>query len=321
MPVRYRGNLSTNTLRNPSGAIWSNCPWRPGSGSDGFIDGGMGMPFFDDFTVVGNATMSSAYAGSIGQWSTYGYAGAQLNDNQTEGGVIKIGSDGDNEGMTLLGSAGSYRMVTTSTLALNKKLWFEARVGRSSVAATKGDFFVGLMAPTLASGLPTTAQPITTTDDTLMTAGDLFGFHSCSGSGTRGGPTEWANAFVLASGTVNYPTNGTTMVASTSNTALTANDFVKLGFIFDPKPNAKKLITSATARQTAGNLAFPLVRFFVNGVELPMFLTADDVANATATQAFPTAFMAPVLSVMNTTGSSPPTLLADWIAVYQNGNS
>lgn len=306
-------NTSTNTYRDPSGAIWSTCP-------EAELRSQGGVLFYDDFVMTGNLNMTSAVAGSIGQWSTYGYAGAQVNDGAKEGGVAVLSSDGDQEGIALLSSTGSVRIVTTSTLALNPKLWFEARVARSTITQTKSEFFVGLMAPTLSSGLPAAAQPITTTDDTLMTAGDFFGFHCCSTDATRGGPTEVAVAFCLASGTVNYPTNLTTLMASTGNTVLAGGTFVKLGFIYDPNALYTR-ITSATARQTAGNTSRKLIRFFVNGVEAPAFLSSDDVANATAGQAFPTKFMSPVIAHMNTTGSTPGTTSIDWIKLAQLPNS
>ncbi len=232
---------------------------------------------------------------------------------------FQLQSDGNNEGIALLSSAGSYRMVTTSTLAANQKLWFEGRVSRSTVVTVTNEFFLGLMKPTLASGLPAAAQPITTTDDTLMTAGDLFGFHCDQTTAVRGGPTEVAVAFELTSGTINYPTNCTTLMANTGNAVLAANTKVRLGFIFDPNgPYAR--ITSATARQTAGNVARKMIRFFVNGLENPAFLTSADVLNATATQAFPTAFMTPCFAMMNGSGSAG-TCDIDWIKVAQKANS
>lgn len=313
--VMMAGNLAASTLRGRTPAIWSSCPWNEFRG-----DPSKGMTFSEDFLMTGNATMSSALAASIGQWSMYGYAGAQVNDAQKEGGVATLSSDGDQEGLALISSTGSFRMVTTSTLALNQKMWFEAKVSRSSVATAKGEFFVGLMAPTLASGLPAAAQPITVTDDTLMTAGDLFGFHCNSSTGVRGGMTEVAVAFGLTSGTVNYPTNLTTLLASTGQAVLVANAFVRLGFIFDPDGPVRR-VTAATARQTAGSMRKALIRFYVNGLEHPTFLTYEDVQNATAAQAFPTAFMCPVIAHMNTTGSSPATTSVDFIDVAQRANS
>lgn len=309
------GGLAIDTSRGPSGAIWKDCPIAAIQ-----EDPSLGMHFFDDFLVCGNADMSSAYKNSIGPWTAYGYAGAQLNDGLLEGGVARLSCDGDNEGMALLGSTGSFRFLTTSTLALNRKMWFEARIARSSITTAHMEFFVGLMKPTLSSGLPAAAQPITTTDDTLMTAGDLFGFHGNGATGTRGGPTEVAVAFELASGTINYPTNLTTLMASTGNTVLAATTFVKLGWVFDPDAPSV-LVGTATARQTAGTLRKKLIRFYVNGVEAPTFLSSDDVANATATQAFPTAFMTPVIAMMNQASFSSDYLAVDWLRIAQLANS
>lgn len=278
---------------------------------------------WDDFNRIGNVNMSSAVAGSLGAWSVYGYAGATVSDLQLEGGVLGLTSDTADEGICLFSSAGAFRMVTTSTLALNGRMAFEARVARSSVVSAKGEFFVGLMAPTLASGIPAAAQPITTTDDTLMTAGDFFGFHCNQTTAVRGGPTEVAVAFELASGTINYPTNLTTLMASSGNSVLVAQSgqtgFVKLGFLFD-RNGPMRRVTAATARQTAGTVIKAVVRFFVNGLELPAFLGTADVANATATQAFPTAFMSPVFAHMN--GASTFTVSSiDWIKCAQEATA
>ncbi len=298
-----------DTSRLPSNNLWNCMPdWDT-----------VENKVWDDFTRTGNLNMASAIAGSIGGWSAYGSAGATLVDGQLEGGVLGMTSDTADEFVTLLSSTGSYRMVTTSTLTLNKRLCFEARVARSSIVSAKGEFFVGLMAPTLVSGLPATAQPITATDDTLMTAGDFFGFHCNQTTGTRGGPTEVAVAFELASGTVNYPTGLTTLMATTGNTVLSANAYVKLGFIFDANGPIRR-VTSPTARQTAGTIRKALIRFFVNGIETPTFLAAEDVQNATATQAFPTSFMAPVIAHAN--GASTFTITyIDWIRVAQDATA
>lgn len=316
--IKYAPSLSAapaDSARGPSNAIWKDCPWATIQ-----QEPRLGHCFWDDFDMIGNATMSSAYAGSIGQWSTYGYAGAQLNDGQKEGGVIKLSSDAADEGLTLLSSAGGFRFVTTSTLALNGKMWFECRIAKSSIATAHISAFVGLMAPTLASGLPAAAQPLTTTDDTVMTAGDTFGFNLAGTTSTRGGPTEVGVSFCLASGTINYPTNLTAIMAATGNTVLAADTYVKLGWVFDPSAYTRQVV-SATARQTAGSLRRPLIRFFVNGNETPAFLSTEDVQNATAGQAFPTAFLCPVMSVMNMASQSSDYLAVDWIRIAQLANS
>src|SRR5258708_143453 len=119
--VLYARSLTLDTDRGPSEAIWGSCPFVEIKSSRK-----RGLAFEDDFEEMGTAPASGgALAGSAGRWSTYMYQGGQINDAQKEGGVIKLSSDGDNEGVALLGQAGAYRFVTTSTLALNPKMWFE----------------------------------------------------------------------------------------------------------------------------------------------------------------------------------------------------
>lgn len=314
----YAGNLAASTARGPSPVLWGNCPIN-----DFDENPGDGMMLLDDF--IGAPNIPSASGGAIAQgydnnFSIYAYQGATLTDGALEGGVITFGSDGDNEGVAFGPSAGAFRMLTTSTLALNGKLWFEARWARSDVTTAKGDFFVGLFDGFLTSGIPTAAIPITTTNDTLASSVNFIGFHSNATTATRGGPTEIAFTFNLAGGTIQYPTNLTTLMASSGNSVLTSGGFVKTGFLFDPFA-APKMVTKATARQTVGQVKRALIRIFINGLELPTFLTADDVVNATSGQAFPTGFMGPGFAVMNNTGSSPPTMSMDWIRCAQIANS
>jgi len=310
-------NLTADTLIGPSNAIWGDCPWaelqaNPFRGQTTWMSGGN----------LGTAPTSSAYAGQIGSYTGYMYQGAQINDGQLEYGSSRLGSDGDNEGLAIMESqAGKYRFVTTSTLALNRKMWFECSILKSSVATAHLEAFIGLMKPTLSSGLPAAAQPITTTDDTLMTAGDLFGFHLKGVTGTQSttvsaGPTEASVGFVLTSGTVNYPTSLQNLMSSTGQTVLAAATTVKLGWIYDPGA-ATKTITLPTARQTANAKQAALIRFFVNGLEVPTFLSSSDVQNATAAQAFPTAFMTPVVAMMNQASQSSDYLGFRWLRCAQ----
>ncbi len=307
--IEYKGNGVVNTDRGPSRVIWGDCP-VPHYLEDPF----KGMYFFDDFIMAGNmGPNSAAVTGSMGQWTVYGDIGAAAiqADGQAEGGVITLGSNDDNEGVTLSSSAGSFRITTTSTLALNGKLWFEARLARSTVTATKIDAFVGLCDHTLSSGLAAAAIPITTTIDTLSTTPNLIGFFS-KGSVAN----EWSFAYNLAGGTVVLPTNLTTLMNTITGAVLTANQFVKLGFLFDPFAYTKR-ISSASTGQTAGDLVKPLIRIFVNGLEAAAFLSPVNVQGT----AFPTGFMGPCLAVMNDAGSSPGNILVDWIRVAQEANS
>jgi hypothetical protein len=307
--IDFLRNLGVNTDRGPSAAIWGDCPLI-GIGEDP----ASGMGFFDDFIMTGQGPSATggALAQSQGQWSSYIYQGGLLSDGATEGGSLAIGSDGDNEGVAISSGAGSFRLVTTSTLALNQKLWFEARIKTSTIATAKHDIFVGLYSPFLSSSLPAAATPIQTTDDTITAAGHALGFQRKGSVGT-----DFTALYQLANTTTVYPTNLTTLTATVSPAqTLAADTFVKLGFVFDPLAPYRK-ISSASTGQTVGNTRRALIRFFVNGIELPAFLTSDNLGGA----AFPTGFMAPMFAVMNQTGSSPGTSTIDWIRVYQLANS
>lgn len=315
---QFANNLGgQQTNRGHSNSIWFDCPIGEFEENNDY-----GTHFFDDFTMIGNVDASGgAIKGSVGRWSAYLSAGGFITDGAADGAVISFGSDGDNENVTLISTAGRFRLMksVSGTLFPTKKTWFEASVGTSTVAATKRDDFVGLAIPALSSNLPRAAYPITTTDDTLdATNGTFIGFHR---KGTAA-PTDWQFVFNLAGGTINYVTNLTTLLVTAGVGALTAGQMVKLGWILDPAKPVQKVGAFPTARQLTGQLVTPLIRVFANGVEiLKTFLSAADVLNATAGQAFPTGFMSPCLSTMNQTGTTPGTMLADWIEVGQYADS
>lgn len=308
-------NMSFANYRGPSDPIWYDCPI-----GEFQEDSSYGRFFQEEFDMIGNANAGSAYQGSVGKFSAYMAAGGFVNDQQMDGGVIGFGSDGADEGVTLLSSAGSFRLIKSvnGTLFPTKKTWFEASVGTSTIAATKRDDFVGLAIPALSSNLPRVAYPITTTDDTLdATNGTFIGFHR---KGTAS-PTDYSFVFNLAGGTINYVTNLGALLA-TAGVTLVAGTLVKLGFVLDPGYPVKVVGSLPTARQTTGQLATPLIRVFVNGLEIQKtFLTALDVLNATSGQAFPTGFMCPVLATMNQTGTTPGNMLCDFIRVAQFADS
>lgn len=302
-------NMSADTDRGPSGAIWGDCPW-----SSFDKDPASGMRIWDDFILSGSNTSAAggAFAGSSGQWATYIYQGGTVTDGALEGGVRTIQSDGDNEGVSFSSAAGAFRLVTTSTLALNQQLWFEARVSLSTVTATKNDTFIGLFDNSLSSGLPAAAIPISTTDDTLSTTPNILGFFR---KGTAA-PTDWQFVYQLASGSPVFPTGLTTLATTVLGAALTAGQWVKLGFRFNPSAVAKYISVASTG-QTAGQLARPLIQVYVNGLPAPAFLTSTNLGGG----AFPTGFMSPGFAIMNQTASSPGSSSVDWIRVAQVANS
>lgn len=309
--IQPAGNFSADTNRGPSKAVWfgkARCPWL-----ELLEDPSKGMTFFDDFLVSGHGP--SATGGAIvqprGQWSTYYYQGGTAVDGAKEGGVITIASDGDNEGVAYGSGAGSFRLVTTSTLALNQALWFEARVALSTIAATKNDAFVGIFDGFLSSGLPQAAWPITTTDDTLAAAMNCIGFQRKASVGT-----DWSFVYQLSGAASVYPTNLTTLTTTVLGSAMAADQYVKLGFVFDPNAEVRVIGTASTG-QTAGTQRRSLIRVYVNGLEAAAFLTSDNLGGG----AFPTGFMGPGFAIMNATGSTPGSMSVDWIRVAQLANS
>lgn len=306
-PVQPRGNTAASSVRGPSPSIWASCPVA------GMLENpGNGMYFWDDFTRVGINTTATggAYIGGLGDYAAYIYQGGTVTDAQIEGGGISIQSDNDNEGVSMASATGSFRVTTTSTLALNQRLWYECRVACTTITTAKGDAFVGLSSGFLASGLPQAAWPITATDDTLADT-NILGFHRKGGAST-----EWQFVYKLTGQTVVYPTNLTTLMNSVTGSVLTASQYVKLGFLFDPQAPQKTIGTASTG-QTAGVLAQPLITVFVNGVAAAAFLTSTNVKGT----AFPTSFMSPSFAYMNQSATSPGSLIVDWHRAAQLPNS
>lgn len=306
--VSYAGNLSASSARGPSPAIWGDC-----NVVGTLEDPTLGMYFFDDFLMTGQIPVATGGTSvtNMGQWGLYCSQGGLLTDGALEGGVISIASDGDQESVTLASLAGAFRITTTSTLALNPKLWFETRVAFSTITTTKMDCFIGLSDKLVTSNLMVNTIPISTTDDTLSTTPNLIGFHKKSGAST-----EINFVYQLAGGTAVYPTGLTTLMNSITSAVLVAQSgqtgFVKLGFLYDPNAYMQ-VISSASTGQTAGVLKRPLIKVFVNGRPAAAFLTDTNVQGA----AFPTGFMGPVISNMQTaTGAN--ALLCDWIRVAQS---
>lgn len=307
----YNQNLSANTSRGPSPSIWNDCPVFELLEQKGDYAGG--MYFMDDFVMTGQLTdaTSAAQVNNMGQWGVYSSIGGLLADGALEGGVISIGSDADDESVTLASLAGAFQMITATTFVDRKKLWFECRVGFSTIATAKMDCFIGLADKLVTSNLLVNAIPITTTADTLSTTPNRIGFHKKSGAST-----EINFAFAFAGDATTYPTNLTTLMNTVTGAVLVAQSgqatgWVKLGFVYDPAaPDV--MISSASSGQTVGAIKKQLLRVFVNGQAAPAFLTSTNVNAAT----FPVGPMGPVISCMQT-GTGSNKLLVDWIRVAQ----
>jgi hypothetical protein len=308
--VEYVETFTTDTSRGPSTAIWGSCPKNHFQ-----EDPYKGMYFFDDFLMAGNipSTAGGTYRGSSGQWNVWADQPGTITDGAAEGGVIVLGSGTTTqEGVTLASTAGSFRIVTTSTLALNQKLWFECRVAVSSITTGKRDFFIGLAD---GQGTPATGSITTTAPNTLATAPNLIGFYFRNSTN----PTDVGFVYQLAAGTAVYGTGLQTLLTTILGAAAVAGTFYKLGFVFDPNAPSR-YVSSAGDLQTVNTVYRPLITIYANGIPCTTFLTSQNVTSVASGHAFPTGFMGPAISFMNGSAAAN-TVSIDWIGCAQSANS
>lgn len=255
--VQYRGNQGSgnpaNTGRGPSPFLWSSCPWE--EIVSGKIDG---IAFFDDFlTPAFTVPTTEANYGPYKAFTSTG--GTILPATPAWGGVITLGSDGDDEGASIATVGLPYKINRD-----NGKLWFECRVKVSTIADTTFDAFIGLGdQQTLTAAVPITATAGSLADENLV------GFHRL---GTDGDYFDFR-----------YKADGQTQVTHHSDAqVLVADTYVKLGMIWDPATylltaygNGISLGTGYTVTTTAGN-PFP------NDVQLGLIAGVTNAAAATS---------------------------------------
>jgi hypothetical protein len=311
---QYAANTVASTIRGPSPAIWSNCPIEAIR-----EDASLGMYFMDDFINSGEIKASGGVIiGSFGPYSVYAAQGSLIADGALEGGVLTITSGTNLDNTVIFGAAGSYRILTTSTLALNQQLWYETRVATSTITTGGVECFAGLADKQLSSSIPYVNSLFSGTADVLSTTPNLIGFHCRGSTGTGYVVGDWSFVFQLAGGTAVYSAGLKTLITTVLGTAPVAGTFYKLGFIFNPNP-IPVYITSAGDLQTVGATLYkPLVTVYVNGLPAPTFLTSVNLA-ATASHAFPTGFMGPIFGTQQQ--ASLGTLSIDWMQCVQLANS
>jgi hypothetical protein len=199
MGVAYTGK-NDNRLLSPK--LWGNCP------IEGILAGRVdGMFLFNDF-----CNQMPVAAGAEAQYSdVMGFAdtGGTGVDAALLGGALTLSSDGDNEGAGI--------RTPTQCFQISQdlgELWYEARIKKSTIAATKHGAFLGFIdEQALADNIP------------IVDAGDLMdanlvGFF-LDEDNTTGVDTV-------------YKANGITAVTVKADAVTIAADtFVKLGMHFD----------------------------------------------------------------------------------------
>jgi hypothetical protein len=268
--VTYRKNLSADTTRGPSPNIWANCPVL-----DILEDPGLGMYFFDDFLNFSKHVSAQ----NVQQYASYIDTGVTIQSLPLIQGVLEVaGNDADNdEGSITTGGNTGTLAVISDTAGDDKKLWFEARIKKASIADNACAFFVGLSEEALAAA-------DTLVDDTAEIASkDMIGFRVKQDNGE-----ELDFVYRKAGQAVQEViAAGASMVADT---------YIKVGFVYDPN------------RPAANRIAI-----FINGVEQTTYVTATNIAAAT----FPDAEELALLLATKVGAAAESKFQMDWWRLVQ----
>lgn len=250
--------------------------------------------FFDDFnsfypvtvtTAAGQLQPNNGYFAYIEDDATVG----SIKPLPTEvGGVIKLltstdAADGNNH-QTVLGTGGNVGTMAkiSDTSGADKLLVFEARIRLPSVTNGDGSIFVGLGE----EGLCAAATPLTDSSGHVLASKDLIGFAVFEDDND-------ALKFV-------YRKAGqTAQTVLTYGTALAADTWYKVGFVYDPKaPSSKR------------------VSIFVDNVEQSTYVTGTNIAAATFPDGEELAMYA---SIIASADADAQSFHMDWWGLFQQG--
>lgn len=277
-------SLVTSYAR-PSGRGPTTNLWRKASTQMYSPDGSLGFTVMDDFRSFGKSTAVSSNVGRYVSggagvlWYSYEDTGDSIAQIATDKhGVVAVATDGtdNDEAWMQMGDAACVSAIISDTAGDDKLLVFEARVKVSSVTDTKMNMFVGLMEEGR-------AVADTVTDAGALADKDYIGFTILEGDGD-------ALKFV-------YKKAGqTAQTVLTYGTAIEADTFYKLGFVFDPDAPADQRI-----------------KIYVNGSEQSTYVTATQIAAAT----FPDGEeLSPIFGMKNAAAEAM-TASIDWIGLHQ----
>lgn len=262
--VEYRDG--TDTAASPSSSVWADCPLNE------FIQKGTGVTFFDDFTNFGLHISDQ----DTQQYASYIDTGVTIKQaaGVTAGQIEVAGNDADNdEGH--LATHGPVGMIST---AAPKKMWFECRVKKASIANNALAFFVGL------SFDHGSSIPLSSADTLVDNSGapgefSFLGFHCDQADG------DAINFMYRAEGQAQTDAVAGAVVP-------VADTFVKLGFVYDPDADADKRIA-----------------VYVNGARNATYVTQANLEAATFPDAEPLGL---ALYTKVGTGSQESKLQMDW---------
>ena len=273
----YHSSLMTNHIGQAgsklSPRIWSrlqNTALTP----DGTAPG---VEIFDDFANFGQAASGSDVSGG---YAAYLDTGCTIKQTAESGGVIQFTADTDNEQASLItgGNSGSFGAIS-DTAGEDKLTLFEARVAFGQIGNTY-NAFVGLGAPgDIGDSLPHTDV------GAFAAATDLIGFSVLEADG------DSLRFIHKKTG------SATTTTVMTYGTALVADTWYNLGFVYDPKePTSTR------------------IKIFINNIEQTTYVTSTGIASAT----FPDGAQLAMLADIHA-GGAAQTMKMDVWRCYQEG--
>ncbi len=270
--VKYRGNNTAHTARNPSPNVWHDCPWRD-------IEEGVvaGVQHWDDFTSQNKtvATTEGNWAAQNG-YAQFGSATGTLTAGTGQGGEVVMGATEDNEGVSFRTLQTPYKISRAS-----KQLWFEARVKSSTITDTKHGIFLGFLENVaLTAILPIAA-------DGTLSDNNLCGFHRLEGDG------DYFDTV--------YRANGQTQVTVGADAqVLVADTYVKLGIRYYAERVDEKCTTSSNTY---------ILSFYGNGLRLASY---KQIPSADGTDFPNDVGLGLVIAILNATGTTEGTTTIDW---------
>lgn len=262
----------TDTSEGPSPIIWADCPTLEIA-----HDPGRGFHYFDDFTNFGQHVSDQ----DTQQYASYIDTGVTMKQlpGVISGQMQVAGNDADND-EGILCSHGPLVQISTAD---PKKLWFECRIKKASIANNGVSFFAGL-AFDHGSSVPLSSANTLADNTGAPGAFSFLGFHVDAADGD-------AINFM-------YRAEGQAQTDAIAGVAVpVADTFVKLGFVYDP----------------AGEDPDKRIAVYVNGAKSNTYITQTNLEAAT----FPDAEPLGLMLATKVGAASEVKVTMDWWRVAQ----
>lgn len=215
--VTFGRERSSDTNRDPSPAIWADCPVH-----DLIENPGKGVYFYDDFQDLPLApTLTTQIA--FGKYKAYAAAGCTIsklsvvNSAEVLFSCLNINMDTDDDEASIAQAYPSYRM--SGVEGTDGKLWFECCYAQDSIATNMASVFVGLAEVeqfTLGANIPHNSG------DAINNSGSMIGFRIEE------------DGLGVVDTVISDRATSFTNIGDTEAGTLAANTFRKFGFVYDP---------------------------------------------------------------------------------------